>query len=61
MPSARTHFKDDELVPDEISLAMSHGGGSTASRTSSILTHGDDPDNEDIIELVRGQCLVIFK
>lgn len=61
MPSTRATFNDEDLVPDEISLAMSHGGGSTVSRTSSILTSGGDPDNDEIVELLRGQCLVIFK
>ena len=61
MPSTKATFNDEELVPDEISVAMSHGGGSTVSKTSSVLTTGDDPDNDEIIELVRGQCLVIFK
>ena len=61
MPSIRSVFNDEDLVPDEISVAMSHGGGSTVSKSSSIMTAGGDPDNDEIVELVRGQCLVIFK
>lgn len=59
--SARTSF-DPDNIPDEVSLMMSleEGAESTASHTSSIYTSNGEQTSEEIVELIRGQCLVIY-
>ena len=60
MPKAKTTTFTEDDVPDEVSLAVSHEGGSTISHASSVLTNGGDDSVDEIVELTRGQCLVVY-
>ena len=41
-------------------MSLEEGAESTASHTSSIYTSNGEQTSEEIVELIRGQCLVIY-